>query len=137
MAAPEHVDTWGDTTIYSAGVTWIAYPANLPGVISGSFNTSDVRPWDQPRADTSGTVTFPGGGFAGPPIVALALNVMDIRGGTNLRIVASTSEITSSGLRWHLNTWGDTTLYSAAASYIAMGRVAMIQPSRAPRDDVS
>jgi hypothetical protein len=118
-----HIDTWWDTVLYSAGVAWIAYPANLPGVVSGSFNTSDVRPWDQPRAETTGTVTFPGGGFAGSPLVALALNTMDIRGGTNLRIVASASEITSSGLHWQLNTWGGTTLYSAAASYIAMGRV--------------
>jgi hypothetical protein len=117
-----HIDAWADTVIYSAGVTWIAYPANLPGVVSGSFNTMDVRRWDLPVAETAGTVTFAGGGFAGPPLVALALNMMDIRGGTNLRIVASAGEITASGLRWHLNTWGDTTLYSAGAQYIAMGR---------------
>jgi len=116
-----HIDAWWDTVLYSAGVTWIAYPANRPGVVSGSFNTSDVRPWDQPRAETSGMVAFPGGGFARSPLVALALNTMDIRSGTNLRIVASASDITPTGLRWHLNTWGDTTLYSAAASYIAMG----------------
>jgi hypothetical protein len=118
-----HIDAWGDTVLYSAGVTWIAFPANLPGVVSGSFNTSDVRPWNQPRAETSGTVTFPGGSFAGAPLVVLALNMMDM-GGTNRRIVASASEITPTGFRWNLNTWSDTILYSAGAQYIAMGRTA-------------
>jgi hypothetical protein len=115
-----HIDTWADSTLYSGGITWIAYPADKSGVISGTFNTQDVRPWNQPRADTSATIAFPGGGFTAPPRVLVALNTLDVDHGANLRIVASASDITAGGMTWHLDSWADTTLYSAGAAYIAI-----------------
>ncbi|KAL8748357.1 MAG: hypothetical protein Q9184_007362, partial [Pyrenodesmia sp. 2 TL-2023] len=32
-----HIDSWADTIMYQAGLTWIAYPANQPNVASGTF----------------------------------------------------------------------------------------------------
>jgi hypothetical protein len=53
-----HADTWADSILYSAGVTWVAYPADQPGVASGFFNTQDVRPWDKPQAENSGVANL-------------------------------------------------------------------------------
>lgn len=116
-----HIDTWADTTLYSAGVTWIAYPAGKAGIVSGTFGTGDVRPWYQPRANTSATIAFPSGGFTAPPRVLVALTALDVDRRANLRIVSSANNITTSGMTWHLDSWADTILYSAGAAYIAIG----------------
>jgi hypothetical protein len=117
-----NIDTWADSILFSGGVTWIAYPANKTGVRSGTFNTQDVRPWNQPRANTSATIAFPGGGFTAPPRVLVALNSLDVDRGANLRVNAFLSSITATGMTWNLDSWSDTTLYSAGAAYIAIGQ---------------
>jgi len=113
-----HIDTWADSVLYSAGDTWIAHSANNPNIASGAFNTQDVRPWDQPRPDNSNAIGFPHG-FSSAPKVTVALNSIDIDNAAGLRISATTSGITSTGMTWHLDSWADTILYSAGGAYIA------------------
>ncbi|KAE9389627.1 hypothetical protein BT96DRAFT_1024977 [Gymnopus androsaceus JB14] len=57
--------------------------------------------------------------FSTPPTVFMGLNCLDVDKSTNLRIRASASNITPTGMTWHLDGWADTTLYGAGASYIA------------------
>ncbi|MCJ1315929.1 hypothetical protein MMC15_001249 [Xylographa vitiligo] len=71
-----HIDSWAVTTFYSGIVTWLAYPAGTPSVASGRFSTSDIRPWDQPRSDNSGTKNW-GIQFSKVPKVFKALDQLD------------------------------------------------------------
>ncbi|KAK3944177.1 hypothetical protein QBC46DRAFT_375581 [Diplogelasinospora grovesii] len=115
-----HLDTWADTVLYVASAAWIAYPAGKPGVTSGTYNTQDVRPWDKPQLANSGRVNFPAGVFQGTPkAVLLAFNSMDIDQGKNLRLRLSADSVSKDGFNWHADSWYDTILYSAGASYIA------------------
>jgi hypothetical protein len=114
------ITTWGDSLLYSAGVSWIAYPADKPSMASGTFNTLDVRPWDQPRPGTSGQVGFAGAHFSSSPRVLLGLNSIDADCAYNLRIRLAADRICSTGMNWHIDSWADTRLYSAGASYLAL-----------------
>ncbi|UNI13346.1 hypothetical protein JDV02_000097 [Purpureocillium takamizusanense] len=113
-----HADSWADSILYSAGVTWLAYPANQPGVTSGTFNTQDVRPWNQPQAENSGVFNFPTA-FSKPPKIIMALNTLDYDHTRNLRLRLSTSSVTNTGITWHLQSWWDSIMYSSGASFFA------------------
>lgn len=111
-----HIDTWGDTIMYQAGLTWLAYPADHPCFTSGSFSTEDVRPWDRPQLDNTGSVIFDKG-FSTTPKVAMALTGFDYDHTKNLRARLSTSAVNQSGISWHLQAWSDSVMYRASASY--------------------
>ncbi|KAG0641499.1 hypothetical protein HOY80DRAFT_721599 [Tuber brumale] len=84
---------------------------------TGYWNTQDVRPWDRPQLETSNIITF-AKPFVAPPRLPLGLNSLDIRNDTNIRVVATASEITKESFKARISTWGDTTLYSAGASWL-------------------
>ncbi|KAI1797245.1 hypothetical protein LXA43DRAFT_983441 [Ganoderma leucocontextum] len=114
-----HLDSWSNTEIYSATAAWIAYPSDKAGVVSGSYNTQDVRPWNKPQLANSGRVDFPCGAFQRAPTVLLAFNSMDVDACHNLRLKLGADSVSKDGLNWHIDSWYDTILYSAGASYIA------------------
>jgi serine/threonine protein kinase len=113
-----HIDTWEDSILYSAGVTWIAYSADNLDIASGTFGTSDIRPWDHPQPSNSKAISF-SHSFGTAPRVTVALSSIDIGHRTNLRISATTSSVTPTGMTWHLDSWSDTILYAARGTYIA------------------
>jgi hypothetical protein len=78
-----------------------------------------VRPSDQPRLTTESKVDF-GKTFKTTPRVFAALNTLDVGNAANLRIKLETKDISSSNMAWSIDTWGDTLLYSAGASYLAI-----------------
>ncbi|THG96395.1 hypothetical protein EW026_g5430 [Hermanssonia centrifuga] len=114
-----HVDTWGGSNLYLGGATWAAYSANRTDIRSGSYNITDVRSWDSPQLLNAGQVAFGGANFSKLPNVFMALNSIDVAPRVNPRIRLSASDITTSGMTWHLDAWSDTVLYTAGASYIA------------------
>lgn len=113
-----NADTWGNSVLYMAGVTWLAYPAGQPGVTSGRFNTQDVRPWHIPRHENSGVKNFDKA-FSKTPKVIMALDTLDYDHSKNLRVRLSTSSVTSTGITWHLQSWGDSVMYTTGASFLA------------------
>lgn len=113
-----NADSWADSVLYSAGVTWLAYPSDQAGVTSGSFSTEDVRPWNNPRAENSATCNF-ATAFSATPKVIMAINSFDYAHSKNLRLRLSTSSVTNTGITWHLQSWWDSVMYSAGASYFA------------------
>lgn len=147
-----HVDTWGGTVCYGAGVSWIAVPEGKTGVATGSFGTSEVRSWGAATSRNTGRIEFPrerltrttrtsqeaahesgGGGDEGKdeaatldgkakaaPRVFAALNMLDMAGNADLRIRVGIEDVGGDGARWRLDTWDDSTLYAAAASWIAL-----------------
>lgn len=114
-----NLDTWFDTVLYAAAASWIAYPSDKPGVVSGTFDTQDVRPVTQPRLKTTGRVTFPAGSLSGTPTVLMALNSLDIGHNHNLRLKLGADSISQDGMNWHIDGWYDTVVHSAGVSYIA------------------
>lgn len=116
-----HIDTWGDSIMNGAAMCWIAFPKNKPYVQSGSFGTGDVRSWSNPKPKNSARVGFEDGVFKKAPTVLVALNALDMAGNSDLRISVDADDVTEEGFRWHLDTWDDSTLYSAGASWIALG----------------
>lgn len=113
------VGTWGNTTLLEAGVSWVAFPTGKQGIATGTFSTEDIRPWNAPRPNNQGTVTF-SPAFSKPPKVFLALNKLDIDKNAQTRVRLSQSSISGETMEWHIDSWGNTTLYSGAATYIAI-----------------
>ncbi|KAJ3960111.1 hypothetical protein N0V92_003215 [Colletotrichum tropicale] len=113
-----HIDSWADSILYSAGATWLAYPANQPEVTSGRFSTSDIRAWNSPRAENSSTFNFPKA-FSKQPKVIMAIDELDYDCQSNLRVRLSTSSVTNTGMTWHLQSWFDSKMYTSGASFFA------------------
>ncbi|RDB16910.1 hypothetical protein Hypma_002549 [Hypsizygus marmoreus] len=114
-----HLDTWGDTILNAAAATWIAYPANLPNIMSGSFKVTDVRPWHEPRLENKGSAQFRAA-LQTTPGIRGGLNMLDIACKADLRIKVGWSNVDETGLEWNIDSWSDTILYDAGASYIAL-----------------
>ncbi|KAH7123446.1 hypothetical protein B0J13DRAFT_628567 [Dactylonectria estremocensis] len=113
-----HVDSWSDTVLFTAGAAWIAYPEDRKGVASGTFQTQDVRKATEPRTLTSGWERFPAGMFKRNPKVVMGFNSIDADCGKNLRVKLGASAVSPRRMKWHINGWSDSILYSAGASYI-------------------
>jgi hypothetical protein len=115
-----HVDSWEETKLYSAWVTWVAYPSNSTEICSGQFGTGDIRPWYQPRHHNTGQVAFGDNvKFEKTPQVVAALSSLDYEHGINLRLWLKTSAVTTRGFAWTLESWEDSKMYSSSAMYIA------------------
>ncbi|KAL8867951.1 MAG: hypothetical protein Q9174_005323 [Haloplaca sp. 1 TL-2023] len=108
-----HIDSWDDTIMYQAALTWLAYPANQPNVASGTFSTDD-----KPQQDNTATANFEKK-FEDTPRLAMALSGFDYDHTKNLRLRLSTSAVTETGVTWHLQSWADSVMYRASASYFA------------------
>ncbi len=114
-----NIEAWGDTILYTAQAGWIAYPEDETHIYSTSVNTQEVRPSNQPRATQSRTVTFQDVEFWKKPDVFVALNSIDIDNKADLRVRAYVDNVSQQEFTWHIDSWGDTVLYSAGASIIA------------------
>ncbi|KAH7131278.1 hypothetical protein EDB81DRAFT_696618 [Dactylonectria macrodidyma] len=113
-----HIDSWSDSVLYTGGAAWIAYPEDRKGVASGTFRTQDTRPADKPRTLTSGWERFPPGMFKRNPKVVMGFNSIDADCKKNLRVKLGASAVSPRRMKWHINGWSDSILYSAGASYI-------------------
>ncbi|KAF9038885.1 hypothetical protein BDP27DRAFT_1183588, partial [Rhodocollybia butyracea] len=115
-----HVESRLDTLLWYVGITWFAYPTNRRGITSGTYSTMDVRSWEQPSLlANSKQITFPNQAFDKAPRIFMAVNELDLGYHTNARIHLSSSNVTKTGMEWHIDAWGDTQMYIAGASYIA------------------
>ncbi|KAI4255879.1 MAG: hypothetical protein L6R42_006513 [Xanthoria sp. 1 TBL-2021] len=113
-----HIDSWDDTVMYQAAITWLAYPANQANVASGTFSTDDIRPANKPQSENSATVKF-AKKFENTPKLAMALSGFDYGNNRNLRLRLSTSGVTAEAVTWHLQSWADSVMYRASAAYFA------------------
>ncbi|KAL8911486.1 MAG: hypothetical protein Q9171_003347 [Xanthocarpia ochracea] len=114
-----HIDSWADTIMYQAGVTWLAYPADQPNVASGTFSTHDIRHWNKPQLENTATVKFGTSLGNKTPKLAMALTGFDYLHKKNMRLRLSTSAVTPNAFTWHLQAWSDSVMYSASAAYFA------------------
>lgn len=115
-----HVDTWGDSLLYFATASWVAYTAGRPNVSSGKFNTTDMRQSNCPQLYNSAYINFGKNMFTAPPNVLLAINSLDVCCQKDMRLEVKASSVSATGMAWHINNWDNSILYSAGASYIAL-----------------
>ncbi|OJJ35931.1 hypothetical protein ASPWEDRAFT_134451 [Aspergillus wentii DTO 134E9] len=118
-----YVQSWDNTKIADAKVSWLAYPADQPGITSGRFSTNDVRSYKHPQADNSGTVKFDKP-FAKLPKLLVALDEIDYSPQKDLRVRVGNSMVTERSFDWNLQSWGDSIMNCAGASYLAWGEPA-------------
>jgi len=105
-----HIDSWADTMLYNARVSWFQLAAAEPDIQCDTFKSSQ-------SGNVNETVTFPRA-FVKPPIVFVGLSGFDI--GDNWRIDLYTSAITETSFDIHIDTWGSSELWSAQATWIAI-----------------
>lgn len=109
-----NIETWNDSVLYGADISWIALPADKAGVFSGSFGTSHLRSGGRSEL---GYVNF-NSDFHVPPRVAMAVNRIDMGWRDDTRFALKVSNVTATGMTWQLD--GDDGLYSVGASFIAL-----------------
>ena len=114
-----NIETWSDTIFYAARVGWIAYPEDHEHIFSASIDTTNIRPWYQPRPKTSNEIGFTAVEFWQKPSVFIGLNSLDIDCRTNLRVNVYVDSVSTTSLVWHIDSWDNTVLYSAGATIIA------------------
>lgn len=113
-----HLDTWDDSKLWVAGATWLAHSAYRTDVRSGQFHTDDVRPGHAAYQVNRGRVSWGVPSMARPPRVFTALRFLDFQQGRNVRLTMETSEVTTTGMTWNLNSWSDTIFYQAGAVFV-------------------
>ena len=100
----------------------LAPPATLETVRfdNGTWNVTDVRPWDRPRERTEARIDFrvP---FTSVPTVTAGMTGGDVSGRTNFRVKVYATNIDARGFTVHADTWEDTKLYSCGVSWVAIG----------------
>ncbi|KAK4192246.1 hypothetical protein QBC35DRAFT_484691 [Podospora australis] len=126
----------GDTTLYAAGATWFRHAASDPDFQSGHWSTQSHHPWNQPQTQTAKQITFDRA-YSAPPKVIVWLTQLDMNNNANFRVRALISNITTTGFVLNLDTWSDSTLYVAAATWIAYpANKAGVASGRFTTDDV-
>ncbi|KAG8755618.1 hypothetical protein FRC14_003804 [Serendipita sp. 396] len=94
-------------------------PVQPQPLVVGSFSTTDVRPWDEPRHQTSKYLPF-AQSYTSPPHLFLGLNSLDIDCRTNIRVMSDITDITTEGFRLNVKSWCDTILYSSRVGWIEL-----------------
>ncbi|KAI9438993.1 hypothetical protein H4582DRAFT_107291 [Lactarius indigo] len=116
-----NIETWLDTTFFAAmaRVGWIAYPEDRRHIFSTSVSTMDIRPADRPQHLHNQEILFNSVEFLKKPFIFIALNSLEISNKDGLRVNAYVDGVSTTRLVWHIDSWGDTVLWSAGATIIA------------------
>ena len=116
-----HIDTWGDTKLHTGGCTIFDEALYDLDYSFGSFDTKDVYPADSPQRCSSKYIRFLQL-HAEPPRVVVWLTGFDIHGpeGQSYIIRTYASEISRSGFRVHIDTWGDAKLHVGQVHWIVV-----------------
>ncbi|KAF8453850.1 hypothetical protein BGX38DRAFT_1141376 [Terfezia claveryi] len=106
-----HINSWGDTRLYGAGISWFAYPDGYPGICSGTVlpetGTYDVVEFEKKFENT-------------PTAVLVGLNKLesDKRGRCSFNII--TEAVSEFGMGIRVEGFGNTVLHSAGVAYIVI-----------------
>ena len=115
-----NIEKWADTVLHNARVTWIAHPASRSNIASGIFDTNESRAWtDTKQKEHPEEIRF-GKTFEGKPDVFVGFNFIDTSNKHNLRLKAFATDIETDKMTMHIDTWFDTVLYRAGASWLAI-----------------
>lgn len=113
-----HLSSWADTRLYSASGSWLVVSARDPSYQAGQFTTTDDHPWYLPQLNTSRKIVF-ARPYAAPPKIVVWLSMIDMDRTRNWRVSAFATDVTAAGFTININTWADSLLYEATASWVA------------------
>ncbi|KAF8471102.1 hypothetical protein BDZ91DRAFT_791306 [Kalaharituber pfeilii] len=117
------LETWMNTIVLKAGVTWVAYPEGTLGITSGVVSTSALRTCETPQPKNAWYHSFVGEvAFGSTPKIFLGLNGLDLWGYNGFRLateVVNGPETNKYGFMWRADTWGDTIMYTTWLAYLA------------------
>ena len=109
------IDTWANTVIYNAAMSWLALEADDPYFQIGVFDSQDVRPREKP-GNVLHRVNFPRT-FESQPKVVVGIRQLDMSNDWRIRVY--TTDIDTKGFTIHAITWGGTILSSVQVTWIA------------------
>ncbi|CAJ0538540.1 Ff.00g066010.m01.CDS01 [Fusarium sp. VM40] len=120
------IDSWADAQLFNAAAAWIEFTESDSDYQVGEFNTLDSRKLTNfPATDKDGIrrdtehFDFPDGQYTDEPNILVWLSAIDLDKGHNWRVKAHATNITSSGFDLNIDTWADTIMFSATASWVA------------------
>jgi hypothetical protein len=112
------IQTWADTVLYSGGISWLDVPI-ARGIQGGVVpHQSTIRKASSEPFLLS-NVRFETV-YAKPPVVLVWLTGIDMANTANWRLKAIATEVTESGFNLSVQTWADSILYGAGASWLAV-----------------
>jgi len=106
-----HINSWGDTTLYGAKISWFAYPAGYPGICGGTV---------LPEEGTCGVVEFEKKFTKPPTAVLVGLNKLESDKKSRCSFNIITEAVSEIGMGIRVEGFGDTVLHSAGVSYLAI-----------------
>lgn len=106
-----NIDSWSDSTLRSAGCTWLEIASSDPDFQFGSFNTQEDHPWNQPQLQTTRHIEFPRKFSGGPLKVVVWLTSLDMGREKNWRLKAYADNVTLTGFDLHIDTWFDSAVF--------------------------
>lgn len=104
--------------LFNAACTWLEVEADDPHFQFGSYSTQEHHLAKKPVRANSHLIVF-ARPYDTPPCVIIWLASFDIPSNNHWRIRTYASEITATGFRIHIDTWGDTVLNSGGATWVA------------------
>lgn len=111
--------SWADSILWAAGMTYFEAGPSFDFLQIGTFNTLEIRPWQNPQLLNSKRIRFPKPFEGRPPKVICWLQMMDLGVGRGFRIKTYPTNIDVNGFTLHIDSWADTVMYSAAATWLA------------------
>lgn len=113
-----HIDSWIDTKPYGAGCSWLQVEADDLDFQYGIYNTLEDHPSSVQQKCNTRQIKFKRA-YARPPRVVVWLTSFAVGSGSSSRIRSFATGVTEVGFTIHIDTWADSRLYRAAASWIA------------------
>ncbi|KAF2260859.1 zincin [Lojkania enalia] len=109
------IDAWDDTALYSGGATWVEFDQNDSDyqVAVGTYKV--VAP---PSQTNSMHITF-SSAYQEEPKIIVWLSSLNMSKERNIRIAAYADNIKPDGFDIHIDTWSDSILHGATATWIA------------------
>lgn len=109
------VETWDESVVYGATVSWIAVPSDNPIMTAGQL----VSSYTGPSSGFQQKIVFDKP-FKRVPRVMAAFNRLDTKCSINLRIKTYPKDITTEGMTLAIDTWDDSVIYPCGVAFIVI-----------------
>lgn len=113
-----HIDSCGDTKLYSGACSWLEVPANDPDFQFGAYSTTEDHVWNKPQQHHTRLVIFPRA-YTSPPKVVLWLSCLHMDNTKDWRVKTYATHITAAGFTLHLDTLENSILYIGKVWWVA------------------
>lgn len=112
-----HIDAADGCQLYSAGATWIAYPAGSEGVKSGVFQTT--RTVGDTRYEKASTISFAEDEFEGPPNALIAVTALHFSHGSEIDFGVMVDGVEATKMECHIKASNESMCRALDATWIA------------------